>query len=194
LKENLLGKLDFLMERRKQEVALGYRGFGKKRLADALTKIEHAVENITDPVVHGDGEVSPGLLSMLNDVLSVERYDDAIPKDGAAMEMFENIALAIEMAFELGKYAPGGKLDATALATLGGRARGTQREEEADIKWRNAAKKIWFETRGNLAAGDPRRKSQGDVEAIIRIEVLGAPGSDHVIRTIRGWDNAAKNS
>jgi hypothetical protein len=59
LKENLLGKLDFLMERRKQEVALGYRGFGKKRLADALTKIEHAVENITDPVVHGDGEVSP---------------------------------------------------------------------------------------------------------------------------------------
>jgi hypothetical protein len=151
---------------------------GPTCMAEALARIEDGLKGVDDPVVRSEDEESPGLLTLLRDYL-------------AGVDPAWETAGALEIAFELGKAAAGGKLDAEALARLGGTARGAQRKAEADRVWRNDAKKIWRDTRGSRAKDDPGRKSQDIVAEIICREVPAAPDRDRVVKTIRDWERGA---
>jgi hypothetical protein len=151
---------------------------GPTCMAEALARIEDGLKDVDDSVVHNEDEESPGLLRLLRDYL-------------AGVEPAWETAGALEIAFELGKAAAGGKLDAAALARLGGMARGAQRKAEADRVWRDDAKQIWRDTRGSRTGGDPLRKSQNIVADIICAEVPNAPDHDRVVKTLRAWDRGA---
>ena len=65
----------YLRERREQEAALGLRGYGRKRVVEALAEIADALKGVDDPVVHSFDEESPGLLRMLDQVADPDQYD-----------------------------------------------------------------------------------------------------------------------
>ena len=71
--------IQYLRERREQEAALGYRGYGKKQVADALAKIAGALKGVDDPAVHSFDEESLGLLRLLDQVADPDQYDSRIP-------------------------------------------------------------------------------------------------------------------
>ena len=96
----------YMRERREQEAALGYRGYGKRALADKLAEIEGALKGNVGPDVNGYDPEDPSLLQMLGDVADPDRYDHFIPRDHDAMDALENLAFAIGIAFDLGKVCP----------------------------------------------------------------------------------------
>jgi hypothetical protein len=153
---------------------------GEPMIVRTLAEIEDGLKDVDDPAVRkeDDGE-SQGLLPLLRKL---------VPTDPPPTW---EVALALSVAFGLGRYAAGGKIDAESLARLGGMARGAQRKAEADRAWRNDAKQIWRDTRGSRAKGDPGRKSQDIVAEIICREVTAAPEHDRVVKTIRNWDRGA---
>ena len=69
----------YLRERREQEAALGLRGYGRKRVVEALAEIADALKGVDDPVVHSFDEESPGLLRMLDQVADPDQYNSRIP-------------------------------------------------------------------------------------------------------------------
>jgi hypothetical protein len=107
----------YMAERRGQEAALGLRGYGRKRIVEALAEIDEALKDVVDPSVHNHDEEAPGLLDLLDHVVGVAEYEE-IPGDRDAMDALENLASAIGIAFELGKAAVVGNADPAALSTL----------------------------------------------------------------------------
>ena len=202
-------KLDtqWLRERREQEAALGFRGYGKKKLADAIAEIEEALDGVGGPDVHGGDPEDPSLLRMLGWVADPDQYDSEIPRDSDAMNALENLAFAIGIAFDLGRYAPPRDpkaatahkehLRLTESRREGGRDSGGKLKDAADDRWRAEAKKKWHEARGSFAEEDPRCLSQSKVADIVELEVLrdkvkNPPDRDTVIKEIRKWDRALR--
>ena len=46
-------------ERRKQEASLGLRGYGRKRIVDALAEIDDALKDVADPAVRSHDQEAP---------------------------------------------------------------------------------------------------------------------------------------
>jgi hypothetical protein len=140
-----------LWNRRKEEAKLGLRGYGKKAVADALAEIDAALREIGGEAVHGNDEES-GLLSLLNDVANVDQYDDTIRGERDAMDALENLALAVGLAFDLGKYTAGGGVDLEELqrrriaCKKGGQNSGRKKAEA----WKAVAREIWANERERL--------------------------------------------
>jgi hypothetical protein len=140
-----------LWNRRKEEAKLGLRGYGKKAVADALAEIDAALREIGGDAVHGNDEES-GLLSLLNDVANVDQYDDSIRGERDAMDALENLAFAVGLAFDLGKYAGGGGVDLEELqrrriaCKKGGQNSGRKKAEA----WKAVAREIWANERERL--------------------------------------------
>jgi hypothetical protein len=140
-----------LWNRRKEEAKLGLRGYGKKAVADALAEIDAALREIGGDAVHANDEES-GLLSLLNDVANVDQYDDSIRGERDAMDALENLAFAVGLAFDLGKYAAGGGVDLEELqrrriaCKKGGQNSGRKKAEA----WKAVAREIWANERERL--------------------------------------------
>ena len=118
-------------ERNAQEAALGLRGYGRKKVDDALAEIEEALKDVVHPSVRNPYDERTGLLDLLNDVVDrVGQYEE-IPGDRAAMDALEEFALAVGIAFELGMAAVLGEAD-PAKAAKARTARKAQRQSGAD--------------------------------------------------------------
>ena len=149
--------LEWLRIRRKEEEKLGLRGYGKKKVADALAEIDEALREIGGDAVHGN-DIEPGLLPMLNEAADVDQYDDSIQASRDAMDALENLAFAVGLAFDLGKYAAGGGVDLEELqrrrfaCKKGGRNSG---REKADGRGRMVAREICAKKQKS-AGEDPR--------------------------------------
>ena len=185
----------YLRERREQEAALGLRGYGRKRVVEALAEIADALKGVDDPVVHSFDEESPGLLRMLDQVADPDQYNSKIPHDGAAMDALENLAQTIGVAFELGKAAGSGKVDEQAWrqrhAQINARESAKARGKKADRKWRSEAMLLHHTHRGQFAEGDDRRLSHGDLVVIVhdpKTGIKGAPGDRELRRQFSKWD------
>ena len=151
---------------------------GAEMLADSLAKIDGAMRANTDPAIRGSDPTDPGLLLLLDQAVDLAGEPNA------------GLAIAISVAFELGRCASG-KVDHSEVARLGGLIAGARRKDAANHAWRDAAKAIWRETRGAFLKDDPRRKSQVAVAEIVAAEVPNAPDRDRIVKTIRDWDRGA---
>lgn len=172
-------------ERRKQEASLGLRGYGRKRIVDALAEIDDALKDVADPAVRSHDQEAPGLLALLDHVVAADRYNEIL-SDYAAMDALEDLASAIGISFELGKYAAGDRSGAEALRERllrGPNAAGDKKRREAN-RWRDPAKRIWRELRATK-----RSISQPHLAAIIKAEVPAARSVSErqIIETIRLW-------
>jgi hypothetical protein len=150
---------------------------GDECMAKAVGKIEDELKDVTDSDVRSEDDQSPGLLMLLRDYL-------------AGFDPTWQAAGAIEIAFELGKAAAGGKTDAAALRERllrGPRAAGEKKKREAD-EWRQPAYQLWLEHRAT-----DRRMSQPKLAYLIQQTVAGANDVTErtVIETIRGWEHEA---
>jgi hypothetical protein len=103
------------------------------------------------------------------------------------------VALALNVAFELGRAAITGKADPNALRQLGGLIRGAQLKEAA-ADWHKVVRPIWWEKRGQFPKGDPRRRKLSQERLVKKIveelegKVPGLPGYDQVLATIKAWE------
>ena len=157
--------IQYLRERREQEAALGYRGYGKKQVADALAKIAGALKGVDDPAVHSFDEESPGLLRLLDQVADPDQYDSRIPYDGAAMDALENLAQTIDVAFELGKAAGSGKVDSQAAWRL----RHAQDNADKSAKKRREDAEKWFAMVERIVAEERAQSPDLDQIALGRL-------------------------
>ena len=191
--------LEIMRERRAQEEALGLRGYGRKKVDEALAKIDEVCKDFFDPVVHSLDEGSPGLLLLLEDAVRVVGQYDQIPHDPAAMYYLENFASVIGIAFELGRAAEGYKLDPQEWrrlqAQLNSKLGVDKLKGDADDKWRREVKLLHRTLRGQFAKGDDRRLSHGDLVKIVRDDpktrIKGAPGERELRRQFSKWDAEA---
>ena len=147
---------------------------GPTCMAEALARIEDGLKDVDDSIAHNEDEESPGLLRLLRDYL-------------AGVEPAWETAGALEIAFELGKAAAGGKADAAALRERllrGPKAAGEKKKREAD-EWRKPAYQLWLEH-----GATDRSISQSRLALIIQKTVKGADAVTErtVIETIRGWE------
>jgi hypothetical protein len=150
---------------------------GPTCMAEALCKIEDGLRGVTDSEVRSEEDHNPGLLMLLRDYL-------------AGFEPTWQSAGALEIAFELGKAALGGKTDAAELRERllrGPKAAGEKKKREAD-EWRKPAYQLWLEHRATS-----RGMSQPKLAYLIQQTVSGADDVTErtVIETIRRWEREA---
>jgi hypothetical protein len=173
------------------------RPTNEELIADALAAIKDGLSHIKDPHVwdgYPDGW-SPGdegeegdLSAPVGLFLNLERCT----RSDSTWQM----AMAIETAFALGKFAEGGRVDLAALQRLyaakfaqsGGNVSGPMSKAAANNRWRAEAQRIWWEMRGQFPEGDNRRSSQTRVAKKIEETVKRAPDRDYVKKTISKWD------
>jgi hypothetical protein len=80
---------------------------GVPMIANTMAEIEEALKDVTDPAVRNeDDDENQGLLPLLRELVPVEPAPTW------------EVALALRVAFSLGKIAAGGKVDPAALAKL----------------------------------------------------------------------------
>ena len=185
--------IQYLRERREQEAALGLRGYGRKKVVEALAEIDDALKDVGDPSVRNHDEEAPGLLDLLNDdVGRVGQYDE-IRHDAAAMFALENFALAIGIAFELGQAAVLGRADPAALARhraareghrQGGKNGGGKSNKEIADSWREKATPTYQELRRKF----PKYSANGLADRIIRKHGDITPGKTTVARWVGEMD------
>ena len=165
----------------KFDVITGVWG-GEPMIVRSLAKIEEGLKRVTDPAIrnedHGKGQ---GLLPLLHTL---------VPTEPAPTW---EIALALSVAFELGRAAITGKADPNALRQLGGLVRGAQLKAKA-AAWHDAVRPIWWEKRGQFPKGDPRRRRLSQQRLATKIvadlegKAPGLPGYDQVLSTIKAWE------
>jgi hypothetical protein len=150
------------------------------RLADALASIEDGLSGVEDPAVRSEEEESPGLLMMLRRL---------VVADPPTWE----VALALEVVFDLGRYAAGEKVSVTERQRLAGLVRAAQSKAKANA-WQAPAKQIWWEARGQFSKGDKRRKTQPQVAKAIERKVEGVPSFDRAFELVKKWDREARQT
>lgn len=104
----------------------------EERMAESLAKIKDGLKGIDNPDVRSRKEESPGQLMLIEQCVSADPTWD--------------MALAVEIAFELGRYAAGEKVSATEKQRVAGLATAARNKAKADA-WQGPAKQIWWEAR-----------------------------------------------
>jgi hypothetical protein len=167
----------------------------KERIAEALADVRAGLEHVDDRRVwngYPDGwpenkdEDEPSAPVGL--FLSLERCTRGAPT--------WQMAMAIEVAFNLGKRAEGGRIDPKLQAKLDAhvdaRRRGQEGATAARNRWQDKAKPIWQENRGQYPEGHPRRLTQGTVAEDIE-KIAGAPSHDRIVKWISKWDREVRS-
>jgi len=152
----------------------------EERVAEALAKIEARLKNIDDPAVRSRDDQDPGLLMLLEQLVSVHA------------DVWQ-WTLALSVAFDLGRYAAGEKVSVTERQRLAGLVRAAQIKAKADA-WQTPAKQIWWETRGQFPKGDKRRKTQPQVAKVIKSKVKGVPSKERALELVEKWDREARQA
>ena len=168
--------------RRNEEIQLyGPRKYGENCLKKAMLE----VRSITD----GEDE----LLDALDGLIDTDDISD----DCVAGRYLENAALAIGIAFDLGRLTTADRKKAVELANkqrLAGLATGAKRRAEAD-RWRTPAKQIYFEVRGRFLIDGVKPPSQRRAaQAIVdRLRHLSPPDHDEIKKEyIPKWDQIVR--
>lgn len=115
----------------------------EERIAEALATIEVGLQDIDDPAVRCRDDESPGLLMLLKQCVSADPTWD--------------MAMAVEIAFDLGRAAVVGKADPAALsnfrAAVEARRRGARNSRLEPIKraeeWKAVARRTMDAVRGS---------------------------------------------
>src|SRR5271154_4572984 len=114
---------------------------GEECMANALSKIEDGLKDVVAPAVRSEDEESPGLLMLLRDYL-------------AGLDPTWQAAGALEIAFELGRAAEGGKYDEQEWrrhqAQIHASKSADARAKQADRNWRSEAMLLHHTHRGQF--------------------------------------------
>jgi hypothetical protein len=183
-------------QRNEQEAALGLRGYGRRKVDEALAEIDEALKDVVHPSVRNPYDERTGLLDLLNDIMDrVGQYEE-IPRDHDAMGALEEFALAVGIAFELGQAAVLGKADPAAVAQFraaakgyrkGGRNGGGKSNKAVADDWQEKATPTYLE----LRAKNPTESASGLADLIVpAVQLLGykLPGKSRVERWVSKED------
>ena len=99
-------------------------------------------------------------------------------------------ALAVEIAFELGRYAAGEKVSVTEKQRVAGLATAARNKAKADA-WQGPAKQIGG---GQLPTGDKQRKTQPQVARKITGKVDGVRSYDRALELVENWDRGVRKA
>jgi hypothetical protein len=186
----------YMEERNAQEAALGLRGYGRKKVDEALADIDETLKDVVHPSVRNPYDERTGLLDLLEDIVGgVGQYEE-IPRDGAAMGALEEFALAVGIAFELGMAAVLGEANPAAVALFraaakgyrqGGRNGGGKSNKDAAAFWQGKATPVYQELRAKY----PKESASKLADLIIvEVQLLGykLPSKTRVERWVSAMD------
>jgi hypothetical protein len=171
-----VGKFTFDFTKQfEEEARLGPRGYGRKRVADALAEVEDALKDVSDPAIVGyDPDEPPSLLRELERAADPDQYDGAIPRDSDARHALEELASAIGIAFALGKYVAGDPSGVEAMR---------EEMQRRTLKYREGQQKAtankkpreWIAVARNMIDADKRQTSHDTITDNIckRLKTLG---------------------
>jgi hypothetical protein len=175
-------KLDFTKQF-EEEARLGPRGYGRKRVVEALAEVEEALKDVSDPAIVGCGpDEPPSLLRELERAADPDHYNDAIARDSDARHALEELAFTIKIAFALGRTAEGAKLSPEEIARLGRKALAQRNaEKSAAVRRKNghdlrAALAPFIAKHRAVGRRHPDWKSRGDLASIVESGVNAAMG------------------